>query len=80
MKKGIQTLWENSDPLGAIVPLEEMAWCGFLSLFPLPLTLLSDNKLLNEDKNTRKEEKGRTNSNLRNFVSTLFHCDSASIE
>ena len=28
----------------------------------------------------RKEEKRQTISNLRVFVSTLFHCDSASIE
>ena len=64
---------------GAHIPLEEMAWGRFLSPFPLPLTLWSDNKTLNEDKNMWKG-KGRTNSNLRGFVSTVFHCGSASIE
>ena len=66
------------------IPLdsEETAWgCEyrFSSLFSLSLTLWSDNTTLLRIKK-RKRKKGRTNSNLRNIFTTVFHCDSSSIQ
>ena len=58
-----------------------IVWIFFALPITTTLPVWSDNydKTLKGNKNMRKGENGRTISNLslRNFVSTLFHCDSA---